>query len=68
MLLSDEVLISVSSEQQPLTRIGCKAPPLEGWQVDRMQEFVSDRTDALYDRVLVCWCVPMSAEADSTAA
>jgi hypothetical protein len=51
-----------------LPEVGDEAPPLEGWQVERMQEFVSDREEALYDRVLVCWCIPLRAAADSTAA
>ncbi|MEM1308308.1 MAG: hypothetical protein AAGF98_02205 [Cyanobacteria bacterium P01_H01_bin.153] len=46
---------------------GKEAPPLEGWQVERMQEFVSDRTHALYDRVLLCWCSAISAEAEQAA-
>ncbi|MDB9527846.1 hypothetical protein PN498_17760 [Oscillatoria sp. CS-180] len=51
-----------------LPEVGDEAPPLEGWQVERMQEFVGDRTDALYDLVLICWCVSIRDEADQTAA
>ena len=48
--------------------LGDEAPPLEGWQVERMQAFEGGREDALYDRVLICWCIPIRGAADSTAA
>ena len=46
---------------------GNEAPPLAGWQVERRQEFESDSTDALYELVLVCWCIPINVEANQAA-
>lgn len=65
---SEDFALTWPESDECLPREGSTAPPLEGWQVERMQEFVSDRPEALYDRVLVCWCIPIQATADSTAA
>jgi hypothetical protein len=65
---SEDFALAWPDPAECLPEIGCEAPPFEGWQVDRMQEFVGDRPEALYDRVLVCWCVPISAASDATAA
>jgi len=65
---SEDFALAWPEPAECLPEIGCEAPPLEGWQVERMQEFESDRPEALYDRVLVCWCVPISAASDATAA
>ncbi|WP_204138277.1 hypothetical protein [Halomicronema sp. CCY15110] len=65
---SEDFALAWPEPAECLPEIGGEAPPLEGWQVDRLQEFESDRAEALYDRVLVCWCIPISAESDATAA
>jgi hypothetical protein len=65
---SEDFALAWPEPAECLPEIGSEAPPLEGWQVDRMQAFESDRADALYDRVLVCWCVPIRAASDATAA
>ena len=59
-----------------LPEVGAEAPPLDGWEVERIQAFVGDGAESLYDfppetlreRVLVCWCIPMSVEQDNAAA
>ncbi|NEQ48404.1 MAG: hypothetical protein F6K00_34690 [Leptolyngbya sp. SIOISBB] len=55
---SEDFALTWPESDECLPSEGYEALPLEGWQVERMQEFVSDRTDALYDRVLICWCIP----------
>jgi hypothetical protein len=65
---SEDFALTWPEPAECLPEIGCEAPPFEGWQVDRMQAFESDRAEALYDRVLVCWCVPIRAASDATAA
>jgi len=65
---SEDFALAWPEPTECLPEIGSEAPPLDGWQVDRMQEFESDRAEALYDRVLVCWCIPISAAPDATAA
>ena len=65
---SEDFALTWPEPDECLPHVGNEAPPLEGWQVERMQEFVSDRRDALYDRVLICWCIPIRGAADSTAA
>ena len=65
---SEDFALAWPDPAECLPEIGCEAPPFEGWQVDRMQEFESDRPEALYDRVLVCWCIPIIAASDATAA
>ena len=64
---SEDFALTWPEPDECLPHVGNEALPLEGWQVERMQEFVSDRTDALYDRVLVCWCIPISVEVDQAA-
>ena len=61
---SEDFALTWPEPSECLPEVGDEAPPLEGWQVERMQEFVSDRDDALYDRVLLCWCSAISAEAE----
>ncbi len=65
---SEDLALAWPEPTECLPQIGSEAPPLEGWQVERMQEFEGDRAEALYDRVLVCWCVPTRAASDATAA
>ncbi|NEQ48314.1 MAG: hypothetical protein F6K00_34190 [Leptolyngbya sp. SIOISBB] len=65
---SEDFALTWPESDECLPSEGYEAPPLEGWQVERMQEFEGDRTEALCDRVLVCWCIPIRAAADSTAA
>ncbi|NEQ48401.1 MAG: hypothetical protein F6K00_34670 [Leptolyngbya sp. SIOISBB] len=65
---SEDFALTWPEPSECLPHIGKEAPPLEGWQVERMHEFVGDSTDALYDRVLICWCIPIWTTADSTAA
>ena len=65
---SEDFALAWPEPDECLPEVGEEAPPLEGWTVERIQEFVGDSADATYDRVLVCWCVPISAESDQTAA
>ncbi|NEQ48440.1 MAG: hypothetical protein F6K00_34885 [Leptolyngbya sp. SIOISBB] len=60
---SEDFALTWPEADECLPSKGYEAPPLEGWQVERMQEFVSDREEALYDLVLGCWCVPVRVEA-----
>ncbi|MDB9527871.1 hypothetical protein PN498_17885 [Oscillatoria sp. CS-180] len=66
-LSSEDFALTWPDPSECLPDVGDEAPPLEGWQVERMQEFVGDRADALYDRVLICWCTPIGVEADQAA-
>ncbi|MEL6764242.1 MAG: hypothetical protein AAFO87_11390 [Cyanobacteria bacterium J06607_6] len=65
---SEDFALAWPEPDECLPEVGCEAPPLDGWRVDRMQAFASDRPEPLYDRVLVCWCTPMRAEQDNAAA
>ncbi|MEL7314405.1 MAG: hypothetical protein AAFN08_05565 [Cyanobacteria bacterium J06559_3] len=65
---SEDFALAWPEPDECLPSEGHEAPPLEGWQVERMQEFVSDRAEPLYDRVLICWCIPMGTEQDNAAA
>ncbi|MEM1278517.1 MAG: hypothetical protein AAGG53_00555 [Cyanobacteria bacterium P01_H01_bin.152] len=65
---SEDFALTWPEPDECLPRVGHEAPPLKGWQVERRQEFESDREDALYDRVLICWCIPIQTAADATAA
>ncbi|MEM0978666.1 MAG: hypothetical protein AAGH78_00190 [Cyanobacteria bacterium P01_H01_bin.58] len=65
---SEDFALAWPEPDECLPEVGAEAPPLEGWTVERMQEFSSNCQEALYERVLVCWCVPISAESDQTAA
>ena len=65
---SEDFALTWPEPDECLPSEGNEAPPLEGWQVERMQEFESDSTDAIYDRVLICWCIPIQTAADATAA
>ncbi|MEM6840074.1 MAG: hypothetical protein AAF609_24965 [Cyanobacteria bacterium P01_C01_bin.120] len=65
---SEDFALTWPEASECLPHVGREAPPLEGWQVERVQEFVGDRTHALYDLVLVCWCIPIRAAVDSAAA
>ncbi|NEQ48422.1 MAG: hypothetical protein F6K00_34785 [Leptolyngbya sp. SIOISBB] len=65
---SEDVALTWPEPDECLPHLGDEAPPLEGWQVERMQKFLSDCADALYDLVLVCWCVPINAASAATAA
>ena len=49
---SEDFALAWPEPAECLPEIGSEAPPLDGWQVERMQEFESDRWEALYDRVL----------------
>ncbi|MEM1310391.1 MAG: hypothetical protein AAGF98_13030 [Cyanobacteria bacterium P01_H01_bin.153] len=64
---SEDFALTWPEPSECLPHVGHEAPPLEGWQVERMQEFASDRTQILQDRVLVCWCIPFSVKADQAA-
>ena len=64
---SEDFALTWPEASECLPHVGREAPPLEGWQMERMQEFVGDRTNALYDRVLLCWCSAISAEAEQAA-
>ena len=73
---SEDFALAWPEPDECLPEVGAEAPPLEGWRVDRIQDFVGDGAESLYDfppetvreRVLVCWCIPMSAEQDNAAA
>ncbi len=65
---SEDFALAWPEPDECLPEVGAEAPPLEGWRVDRIQEFVGDGAASLYDRVLVCWCVPISIESGQTAA
>lgn len=64
---SEDFALAWPEPAECLPEVGREAPPLDGWQVDRMQEFERDCPEATYNRVLICWCVPM-AESDQAAA
>ena len=65
---SEDFALTWPEPDECLPHVGNEALPWEGWQVERRQEFMSDREDALYDRVLICWCIPIQTAADATAA
>ena len=65
---SEDFALVWSDPDECLPELGEEAPPLEGWAVGRIQEFVGDSAHATYDRVLVCWCVPIGVESGQTAA
>ena len=65
---SEDVALAWPEPAECLPSLGAEAPPLAGWEVDRIQEFVGDDAHTTYDRVLVCWCTPISIETDQTAA
>ena len=81
---SEDFALAWPEPDECLPEVGAEAPPLEGWQVERMQEFVGDAAESLYDfppetlalkerlrqreRVLVCWCVAISVELEHKTA
>ncbi|MEL6381362.1 MAG: hypothetical protein AAFQ89_02595 [Cyanobacteria bacterium J06626_18] len=65
---SEDVALAWPEPDECLPEVGAEAPPLDGWRVDRIQEFAGDGTEPLYDRVLICWCVAIQACESETAA
>ena len=65
---SEDVALAWPEPDECLPEVGAEAPPLDGWEVERIQAFVGDGAESLYDRVLICWCVPISVESEQTAA
>ncbi|MEM9009161.1 MAG: hypothetical protein AAGE59_37355 [Cyanobacteria bacterium P01_F01_bin.86] len=65
---SEDFALAWPEPDECLPEVGAEAPPLDGWRVERIQEFVGDVAGSLYNRVLVCWCVAISAASEQTAA
>ncbi len=65
---SEDFALAWPDPTECLPEVGAEAPPLDGWTVDRLQEFVGDSPEALYDRVLICWCVAIQARESEAVA
>ena len=65
---SEDFALAWPEPTECLPEVGAEAPPLEGWEVERIQEFVGYSLETLYERVLVCWCVPISVASEQRAA
>ena len=65
---SEDFALAWPEPDECLPKVGAEAPPLEGWRVERIQEFVGKGASSLYNRALVCWCVAIRIESEQTAA